>query len=70
LQIKGTILTKKKYFCKTLKTTRVLNVSANHALKYLLHLGMDKLQLTGQNLGWVYNFRSGHLHAAQFWCYQ
>ena len=24
---------------------------------------MDKLQLTGQNLGRVFNFRSGHLHA-------
>ncbi len=31
---------------------------------------MDKLQLTGQNLGRVFNFRSGHLHAAQFWCYR
>jgi hypothetical protein len=27
---------------------------------------MDKLQLTGQNLGQVFNFRSGHLHAATF----
>jgi hypothetical protein len=27
---------------------------------------MDKLQLTGQNLGRVFNFRSGHLHAATF----
>ncbi len=27
---------------------------------------MDKLQLTGQNLGRVFNFRSGHLHAAAF----
>ncbi len=27
---------------------------------------MDKLQLTGQDLGRVFNFRSGHLHAAQF----
>jgi hypothetical protein len=27
---------------------------------------MDKLQLTGQNLGRVYNFRNGHLHAATF----
>ncbi len=31
---------------------------------------MDKLQLTGQNLGWVFNFRGGHLHAAHIWCYQ
>jgi hypothetical protein len=27
---------------------------------------MDKLQLTGQNLGRVFNFRSGHLHASTF----
>ncbi len=31
---------------------------------------MDKLQLTGQNLGRVFNFRFGHLHAEHFWCYQ
>jgi hypothetical protein len=28
--------------------------------------GMDILQLTGQNLGQVFNFRSGHLHATTF----
>ncbi len=28
---------------------------------------MDKLQL---NLGRVFNFRSGHLHAAPLWCYR
>jgi len=33
-------------------------------------LVMDKLQLTGWNLDRVFNFRSGHLHAAKFWCYQ
>jgi hypothetical protein len=27
---------------------------------------MDKLQLTGQNLDRVFNFRSGRLHAATF----
>jgi hypothetical protein len=27
---------------------------------------MDKLQLKGQNVGRVFNFRSGHLHAATF----
>jgi hypothetical protein len=27
---------------------------------------MDKLQLTGQNLGRVFNFKSGHLHADTF----
>jgi hypothetical protein len=27
---------------------------------------MDKLQLTGQNLGRVFNFRSAQLHAATF----
>jgi len=31
---------------------------------------MDKLQLTGQNLGQVFNFRFGHLHAEHFCCYR
>jgi hypothetical protein len=31
---------------------------------------MGKLQLTGLNLGRVFNFRCGRLHAAQIWCYQ
>ncbi len=31
---------------------------------------MDKLQLTGQNLGRVFNFRSVHLHVAHLWRYQ
>jgi len=31
---------------------------------------MDKLQLTGRNLGRVFNFRFGHLQAEYFWCYQ
>ncbi len=31
---------------------------------------MDKLQLTGRNLGRVFNLRSSHLHAAHLWCYQ
>ncbi len=31
---------------------------------------MDKLQLTGRNLGRVFNFRFGHLRAEHFWCYQ
>ncbi len=30
---------------------------------------MDKLQLTGQNLGWVFNLRSVHLPVAHLWCY-
>jgi hypothetical protein len=30
---------------------------------------MDKLQLTGQNVGRVFNFRSGHLHSEHLWCY-
>ena len=29
---------------------------------------MDKLQLTGQNLGRVYYFRNGRLHAVHFLC--
>jgi hypothetical protein len=31
---------------------------------------MDKLELTGQNLGLVFNFKSGHFHALHFWCYK
>jgi len=31
---------------------------------------MKKLHLTGQNLGTVFNFRSGHLHAAHSWCFK
>jgi hypothetical protein len=30
---------------------------------------MDKLQLTGQNLGRVFNFRNGRVHAVHFLCY-
>jgi hypothetical protein len=30
----------------------------------------DKLQLTGQNLGRVFNFRFDHLRAEHFWCCQ
>jgi hypothetical protein len=32
-------------------------------------LAMDKLQLTGQSLGRVFNFRIGHLYAVHLWCY-
>jgi len=31
---------------------------------------MDKLQLTGQNLGQIFNFRFDHLHVEHFLCYQ
>jgi hypothetical protein len=30
---------------------------------------MDKLHLTGQNLGWVFNFRNGRVHVVHFICY-
>jgi hypothetical protein len=36
----------------------------------LISLGMDNLQLTGQNLGWVFNFINGHEHAVHLLCYQ
>jgi hypothetical protein len=29
----------------------------------------DKLQLTGQNLGRVFNFRNGRVHVVHFLCY-
>jgi hypothetical protein len=31
---------------------------------------MDKLQLTGQNPGRVFNFRSCHFHSAHLWRYR
>jgi hypothetical protein len=31
---------------------------------------MDKLQLTGQNLGRVFNFRNGRVYAMHFLCYR
>ncbi len=31
---------------------------------------MDKLQLTGQNLCRVFNFRKGHVQAMHFLCYR
>jgi hypothetical protein len=37
---------------------------------WLLGFLMDKLQLTGQNLGRVFNFRSDHLHSEDLRCYQ
>jgi hypothetical protein len=30
---------------------------------------MNKLQLAGRNLGRVFNFRSGHMHAMHLLCY-
>ncbi len=29
---------------------------------------MDRLQLTGQNLGWIFNFRSGYMIAMHLLC--
>jgi hypothetical protein len=40
---------------------------AKHSRRRLHH---GQLQLTGQNLGQVFNFRFGHLQAEHFWCYQ
>jgi len=34
-----------------------------------INQSMDKLQLTGRNLDRVSNFRSSHLHAADFLCF-
>jgi len=30
---------------------------------------MDKIQLTGQNLGLVFNFRNDRVHAMHLYCY-
>jgi len=40
-----------------------------HPCQMMEHV-TNKFQLTGQNQGWVFNFRFGHLHAEHFWCYQ
>jgi hypothetical protein len=34
-----------------------------------LEQSMEKLELTGQNLGRVFNFKCGHLHSAHLFCY-
>jgi hypothetical protein len=34
-----------------------------------LRRAIDKLQLAGQNLGRVFNFRGSHLHATHLWCF-
>jgi hypothetical protein len=36
----------------------------------VLGLATDKLQLKGQNLGRVFNFRSGCVHAMRLFCYR
>jgi hypothetical protein len=33
-------------------------------------LSMDKLQITGQSLGQVFNFSIGHLYVVHLWCYK
>jgi hypothetical protein len=38
--------------------------------KKCYHQSIDKLQLTGQNLGRVFNFRSVDLHVVHLWGYQ
>ncbi len=38
--------------------------------KTFIQFSHGQLQLTGQNLGRVFNFRFGHLQAEHFWCYQ
>jgi hypothetical protein len=42
---------------------------STYVASHHLPVAMDKLQLTGQNLGKVFNFRSDHLHGPNFWCY-
>ncbi len=48
---------------KTIYALRVL-VPGQH----FITLHMDKLQLTGQNLGRVFNFRNGRVHAVHLLC--
>ncbi len=47
----------------------VFNVQVLYSRKPFMGYSMDKLQLTGQNLGQVFNFRNGHVHVAHFLCY-
>ena len=50
--------------------TSPLVFPAPDKVKLFVQRTMDKLKLTGRNLGRVFIFRSGHWHAAQFWCNQ
>ena len=38
-------------------------------IEHCLKIGMDKLQLTGRNMGRVFNFRNGRVHVVRFLCY-
>jgi hypothetical protein len=39
-------------------------------LSWIIINYMEKLKLTGQNLGRVFNFRSGRVHAVHLMCYR
>jgi hypothetical protein len=47
----------------------LIKISAAHALRDIC-CAMDKLQLTGRNLGQVFNSRSGCVYAIQLHCFE
>jgi len=65
-----------KVFTDYVAFTQPIDVTGNSHLKNKIicllnleiHNTMDKLQLTGQNQGRVFYFRSGHLRAVHFLC--
>jgi hypothetical protein len=41
---------------------------SSFVVRRIMTSSMDKLELTGRNLGRVFNFRSGRVHAMKFLC--
>ena len=58
----GKILENSEYLYLNHKTMKKIVGSAHETVI------MDKLKLTGQNLGRVFNSRSGCMYAMQLWC--
>jgi len=70
------VFTLKRLSSKKLKTS-ILHIFTVFALQFYKAprhpasaWAMDKLQLAGQNVGRVFNFKSGHLYDVHLWCYQ
>ncbi len=55
---------------KVLHLRQILPLLADNRLAGKKEQAIDKLQLSGQNLGRVFDFRFGHLHPENFGYYQ
>jgi hypothetical protein len=55
---------------KVLHLRQILTLLADNRLAGKKEQAIDKLQLSGQNLCRVFDFRFGHLHAENFGWYQ